>query len=153
MAKTKSSLEKARDAYEKAIVAGIHIDIGSHTGRSENPALRIGTSRQKRPSQITGHPPTKRLVKRRRKNSVEGYFPNPIDTSMVHGQRKDAVSNVYLTFYVYQKHDLGEGHFQHKFVCACDHFRIAAELVKLLNTNAQPRVRYISVNTAVANIE
>jgi len=34
-----------------------------------------------RPSQITKLPPEPRLVKRRLKNTVKGYFPNPINTN------------------------------------------------------------------------
>lgn len=42
-----------------------------------NPARRIGTARPRRVSQLTKKPPTKRLVARRKKNTDQGYFPNP----------------------------------------------------------------------------
>ena len=48
--------------------------------RSTNPAPRIGTARPRRVSQITKKPPTKRLVARRKVNTDEGYFPNPLPT-------------------------------------------------------------------------
>lgn len=44
--------------------------------RKDNP-LRKGTSRPRRVSQITHEAPTKRLIKRRKANTDEGYFPNP----------------------------------------------------------------------------
>ena len=47
-----------------------------------NPAPRKGTASVKRPSQITGEAPTKRLVKRRKANTQEGYFPNPISSEL-----------------------------------------------------------------------
>jgi hypothetical protein len=46
--------------------------------RKKNPAKRIGTAKPKRVSQVTKKAPSKRLVKRRMKNTDEGYFPNPI---------------------------------------------------------------------------
>lgn len=46
--------------------------------RKTNPAPFIGTSRPMRRSQITKKPPSKRLVKRRKKNRNQGYFPNPL---------------------------------------------------------------------------
>ena len=64
----KNPLEAARAAYEKAL-GGV--------ARAKNPAPRIGTARPKRVSQITKKAPSKRLVARRRKNTDEGYFPNP----------------------------------------------------------------------------
>jgi len=47
--------------------------------RKSNPAPRIGTARPRRLSQITKKPPTKRLLARRKHNTDEGYFPNPIN--------------------------------------------------------------------------
>ena len=52
-----------------------------HT-RAKNPASRIGTARPRRLSQVTRNPPTKRLVKRRKKNTDVGYFPNPVIDSV-----------------------------------------------------------------------
>lgn len=49
--------------------------------RMTNPAPRIGTARPRRLSQITKKPPSKRLVKRRMKNTDVGYFPNPLAVS------------------------------------------------------------------------
>ena len=43
-------------------------------GVSENPKKRKAVSAK---SQVTGKPPTKRLKKRRAKNTEPGYFPNP----------------------------------------------------------------------------
>lgn len=43
----------------------------------KNPAPRKGTAKPKRVSQITKKAPSKRLVKRRKANDVEGFFPNP----------------------------------------------------------------------------
>jgi len=61
--------------------------------RYPNPAPRIGTARPRRVSQITKKPPTKRLVARRKRNTDEGYFPNPID---------DIKQNVDYEVYVYK---------------------------------------------------
>lgn len=53
---------------------------------AKNPAKRLGTAKPKRPSQITKQAPTNRLVARRKANSEEGYFPNPIETERAHAQ-------------------------------------------------------------------
>lgn len=74
----RNPLDKARKAYEDALEAGIHIDIGSHN-RARNPAKRKGTAKPRRVSQVTRKPPTKRLVARRRANTAPGYFPNPVN--------------------------------------------------------------------------
>lgn len=55
--------------------------------RKTNPAPRIGTKKPLRASQITGKPPTKRLVKRRKSNKVEGYFPNPSEISAAYADK------------------------------------------------------------------
>ena len=52
--------------------------------RKTNPAPRIGTKKPNRVSQITKAKPTKRLVKRRKANEVEGYFPNPSEIKRAH---------------------------------------------------------------------
>ena len=49
-------------------------------GVSENPKKRKAVSAK---SQVTGKPPTKRLKKRRAKNTEPGYFPNPIDAAKI----------------------------------------------------------------------
>ena len=49
--------------------------------KKANPAKRKGTSKPLRKSQITGKPPSKRLVARRKKNTVPGMFPNSIKPS------------------------------------------------------------------------
>lgn len=54
--------------------------------RKANPAPRIGTKKPTRKSQITGKPPTKRLVKRRKANTLEGYFPNPAEVSKAYAE-------------------------------------------------------------------
>lgn len=46
-----------------------------HAARKANPAKKKAISR---PSQATGKRPTKRLVDRRRANTVPGTFPNPV---------------------------------------------------------------------------
>ena len=46
--------------------------------RTHNPAARIGTARPKRKSAATHAAPSKRLVRRRKANVKQGYFPNPI---------------------------------------------------------------------------
>lgn len=50
----------------------------------KNPAKRIGTKKPTRASQVTGKAPTKRLVKRRKANTTEGYFPNPAEVIAAH---------------------------------------------------------------------
>ena len=45
--------------------------------RAKNPAPRVGTKKPMRKSQVTKSPPSKQLVKRRKKNTETGYFPNP----------------------------------------------------------------------------
>ena len=58
-----------------------------HFMRMSNPApKKKATAKRKSKalsakSQITGKPPTKRLVKRRAKNTEPGYFPNPSHSS------------------------------------------------------------------------
>ena len=50
----------------------------------KKPAAKKTVSKKRainRPSQITKLPPKPRLVKRRAKNTVKGYFPNPIKTN------------------------------------------------------------------------
>ena len=49
-----------------------------NTEIKKNPAPRIGTAKPKRKSQVTGKPPTKRLVARRMANAKKEFFPNPI---------------------------------------------------------------------------
>lgn len=63
---------KAADAVKKA------------TARKKNPAPRIGAKKPTRKSQITKQAPSKRLVKRRKANKVEGYFPNPAEVASAH---------------------------------------------------------------------
>lgn len=64
----------------------------------KNPATRRGTSKPKRKSQVTGKPPTKRLVKRRIKNTETGYFPNPLPVdgttrNYILGEIRSAINN------------------------------------------------------------
>lgn len=59
--------------------------------RAANPAPRIGTARPRRVSQLTKKPPTKRLVARRKKNTDQGYFPNP-DIGRKHNPIADKIA-------------------------------------------------------------
>lgn len=67
-----------RRKINPATLPELHIDINSHNTRGKNPAPRRGTSKPRRVSQITKKPLTRRLVKRREKNTDPGYFPNPL---------------------------------------------------------------------------
>lgn len=53
------------------------IAVGKLAKRQSNPRPRIGAKRPTRASSATGKAPTKRLVKRRKANTVKGFFPNP----------------------------------------------------------------------------
>lgn len=54
-----------------------YIDALNRSKRKKNPSRRKGTTKVHRASQATGKAPSARLVKRRRKNTDTGYFPNP----------------------------------------------------------------------------
>jgi len=49
--------------------------------RTHNPAKRIGAAHPKRRSAATHAAPTARLVRRRKANVKQGYFPNPVPAS------------------------------------------------------------------------
>lgn len=76
-------------AAAKRIVAAVK----KPATRKANPAKRIGTKKPTRASQVTGKAPTKRLVKRRKANTSEGYFPNPAEVIKAHSHA--------LPFHVY----------------------------------------------------
>ena len=92
------------------------------TAYDRNPAPFRGTSKPRRVSQITKITPTKRLVKRRKMNTEQGYFPNP-DTEfpyVIQQRAKGRVDNV----------------------CAASHRKIAETLITLLMENAAPGVLF-----------
>lgn len=60
------NLEKARAARKKPV--------------KKTAKKRVGTS-QTKPSMLTKKPPSKRLKKRRSKNTASGYYPNPAKKS------------------------------------------------------------------------
>ena len=66
-----------------------------------NPAPRKGTASVKRPSQITGEAPTKRLVKRRKANTHEGYFPNPLTSA----EKQNVKFEVFIYNAIEKAHD------------------------------------------------
>lgn len=69
---------------QAALLRAAKAIISASKKRKANPAPRLGTTKPKRKSQVTGKPPTKRLVKRRKENTVEGYFPNPSEVRNAH---------------------------------------------------------------------
>jgi hypothetical protein len=76
---------------------------------SANPAKRKGASKVYRKFQITKKAPTKRLVKRRRKNTEKGYFPNPKPSNIIHVVLIDTGKGfAYLTSRKTGTHDLAE---------------------------------------------
>jgi len=77
--------------------------------RGTNPAPRIGTAHPKRKSEATKKTPTKRLVARRKRNTDEGYFPNPLE-SQVHRTRTKKNVNHPINFpYAVQYKNTGSG--------------------------------------------
>jgi len=92
--------------------------------RQANPAPRIGTARPRRVSQVTKKPPTKRLVARRKRNTDEGYFPNPIDAK-----------NTEFPYVIMQSHKGKEEN-----ICACRTRTVAEVLHSLLTKHAAPGV-------------
>lgn len=80
-------------AAAKRIVAAAKKPAVKRVTRKANPAKRIGTKKPTRASAVTGKPPSKRLVKRRKANTAEGYFPNPSEVVKAHANN--------LPFHVY----------------------------------------------------
>ena len=71
---TKRTAQKyAREFAEKHGQKTIVVPADEPAPRSKNPI------KPRSPSRITGKAPSKRLVARRKKNDVPGYYPNPID--------------------------------------------------------------------------
>lgn len=77
-----------------------------------------------RVSQITKKKPTKRLVKRRVKNTEPGYFPNPITTK--------------LKFAVYQLKGI-----ERRFVCAVETASNAKQIADVLDSHARGGVQFV----------
>lgn len=80
-------------AAAKRIVAAAKKPAVKRPARKANPAKRIGTKKPTRASAATGKAPSKRLVKRRKANTAEGYFPNPAEVVKAHSHA--------LPFHVY----------------------------------------------------
>ncbi len=103
---TTGTLKQAIEDF--SIDTGTHIDsikakfsdIGEEK-RATNPAPRKGTASVKRPSQITGEAPTKRLVKRRKANTHEGYFPNPLTSA----EKQNVKFEVFIYNAIEKAHD------------------------------------------------
>lgn len=87
-------------ATQKQILAAVKKVLAAKTTktRKKNPAPRMGTAKPKRKSQITGKTPSKRLVKRRKENKVEGYFPNPAAVAKAHRECYYVYVGRYTTY-------------------------------------------------------
>jgi hypothetical protein len=103
--------------------------------RAANPAPRIGTARPRRVSQITKKAPAKRLVKRRRANTDEGYFPNPVEAlhATFHYEGKE------FNYAVIQRHKNGDV----EAVALVPGVEDARLLVRMLNTHAPAGVNFL----------
>lgn len=95
MARTlKDMSTKLDDLYKKGEINNMQ---DAQRARAKNPAPRIGTVRPNRASQITRTKPTKRLVSRRKRNTDEGYFPNPVSYRIGEGAEFDIGNGYRIT--------------------------------------------------------
>jgi hypothetical protein len=121
--------------FDKALTTRALYELSDFLHRKDNPAPRIGTARPRRVSQITKKAPTKRLVKRRRANTDEGYFPNPVEAlhATFHYEGKE------FNYAVIQRHKNGDV----EAVALVPGVEDARLLVRMLNTHAPAGVNFL----------